>query len=362
MADEVMAAPAAVPQAAPQAAPDVAPQVTEQPVVNEGGNNESTVQSQSVDTQQPGQVESQVEPTNLEEAFKQLNAMESQAAQESVQKTDDAQDGSIQNQSNKESEQLSTSDSSGSNDERGANNDREAGDNADRSQQFNARSYVQTIENSVIKRSQMEAMNELQKAGVKMMDLEDITRRDEESGRISLINPDNGEPFADRVSAQTWLDTQNNQVRTQANKLATSKASELRKSIMPAVRTEVFKNTTYQTMDPITQNVFNELIDPYGVKNANGDVVGFDCDLDAMHQRAKSIVSQFNTGNAVAQVQSQATAPQQKSIATPNENSEVATPSVDMPSSSNGSVAEDPEPKTLEEALKIVYKNQERRQ
>ncbi len=108
-------------------------------------------------------------------------------------------------------------------------------------------------------------------------------------------------------------------------------------------------------MDQITQNVFNELIEPYAVNNKAGQRVGFDCDLDAMAQRASSIVNQFGIQQQVAQQQAA-----QQTIATPNPKAEVAQPSVDMNTESNNARAEYPEPKNLEEALKIVYAEKEK--
>lgn len=345
----------AQPTAAPEAAPATEPQSV--PTEPSGQAGQQVTETQGMDN---GQANYQ-EPTNLSEALEQHYAMESNATQGTVQDTENVGSGEQGNQlpnqtSNAQGEPDVSQQSSVPDTVQGSQNaelqtDQGPGESTSSEPQFNTRAYLQRVENAVMQEARNQAVSELQQNNVKLMQFDDIIQRDENTGQMQFINPDTKEAFRDRVDAQRWLDTQNNQVKAVATRIADQKASEIRKNVGPAARTQIFINTTYKNMDEITRNVFNNLIEPYAINNAQGERIGFSCDLDAQHKVAQQIVQGF-------QPKPQSQPAQEAPKAEPP-----TSPAMNMQTSSEqpaGQFDYEKEPTNVAEALEIQYRLEDR--
>jgi len=355
MANEASANVAPVNQAAPQAPAEAtaAPSSETQaaPVEQTGGNENATVNQ--TNTEQTNNVESQqktfTEPTNLSEALEQVYSMESAGTKESVQEGETTQQPEQSQQPQQQEtkqeprQQIDTSKQL----ETTKQSDNRSGRSTDRQPQFNQRAYAENVNKTIIETSRREAAKELSDAGVKLYTFADVVERDENTGRTEFKNPDDGSVFRNRTEAQQWIDTQNKQVKETANNLTLQKAAQYRRTVRPAMEAQIFLNTRYQQMDTTTQNVFNELIEPYAINNNQGQRIGFNCDLNAMANKATTIVNNYFP----KQQQQQAKA-QEQPVAKAQP-SKVSQPDLNMQTSGEPDKPEYPEPTNLEEALKI---------
>lgn len=207
-------------------------------------------------------------------------------------------------------------------------------------------SDYQSIQDNLIdsiRRQAAAAANEqFQKNGITKWSLGQLYQRDEQTGRTTFTNPDDPEhPFTSRAEAQAWCDSINKQIEDEWLQYANAKQREFADQTLPAMRLLQFA-PTYDSMPTDVQDTFETLIEPYSVRDSTGAVIGFSCDLEAMHQMAIRIESKHN-GGAVARPPM--TAP--------------AEPALDATTTGTGtgkaSGSED-DPKNLADAFKILSK------
>ena len=174
-----------------------------------------------------------------------------------------------------------------------------------------------------------------QENNVRLMTIQDIYQRNED-GTVIFKNPDNpNRPFESRADAQQWINSINTQINASYQDEVRKAKAEMYQNITPSLRVFSFIEK-YNKMDPDVASVFDDLIDPYSVRDGSGKIIGFNCDLDAAAAQAESIVTKIRGNNPPAQKQQAQKKPQQ------------STPAMDMKTGVGSS--NDSEPKTLQEA------------
>lgn len=160
----------------------------------------------------------------------------------------------------------------------------------------------------------------MQEKEYKHISAEDLVERDERTGRIRFVSPDDSEKdrvayFASRSQAQEYVDVINRQIDEKAKAYAKQQQQELIKQNAPVFELYRFA-PKLKTMSELEINLMDDIIKPYEVYNNNGEVVGYNCNLDAAASQAKYQVQQLikRYGN---QIQQQANQGEEKPVSRP---------------------------------------------
>ena len=138
-----------------------------------------------------------------------------------------------------------------------------------------------------------QAVAEYQRDGVRPITMNDLYQRDQATGRVTYINPDDrSRPFSSRMEAQQWIDSFNSQLRQEIQTRARAVSRELSKQMAPARRLLAFA-PTFDAMDAQTREVFDDLVEGFEVRNQQGEVVGYTCDLNRMAKRARRMAEKY---------------------------------------------------------------------
>lgn len=189
-----------------------------------------------------------------------------------------------------------------------------------------------------------QAVAEYQRDGIRPITMNDLYQRDQSTGRVTYMNPDDrSRPFSSRMEAQQWIDSFNSQLRQEIQARARAVSRELSKQMAPARRLLAFA-PTFDAMDARTREVFDDLIEGYEVRNQQGEVVGYSCDLNKAAERARRMAAKYGRSGGRA---SKTGASQQ----------EARTPAEDLRSHGSANARrKDPnrEPRDLNEAFEIM--------
>ena len=184
--------------------------------------------------------------------------------------------------------------------------------------------------------------------------IDELYRKDENTGRVSFVNPDDpdGPGFSSRSECQQWINAWNQAVDNKFRQDVNAKQQELIVQELPKVRVMDFY-PTYMAMDKTTQSIFDQLVDQYALKDANGETYGYNVDLNAVGKQAAGIAKMFQQQGQGQQQQQQAEpAAQQQTGGT--------MPAMDM-KTGNGKSLDDEEPTTIQEAMRIYNKKNRRK-
>lgn len=110
----------------------------------------------------------------------------------------------------------------------------------------------------------------------------DIYKRAED-GTVSFINPDTGKPFTGdnpRAQAKQWVDQYNEELKETFDRMARSRHSELMETQKPVNELMAFA-PVYEKLDPVRRDMLDALIEDYEVHDADGQAIGYSCDLNA---------------------------------------------------------------------------------
>ena len=202
------------------------------------------------------------------------------------------------------------------------------------------------------RQAMMETYDMFQKNGIKSQwSIGDLYERDEQSGRVRFRNPDVNDDrdpdayFRTRKEADDWVNSMNAQINQQFRQEVGKKIGELRKEALPRVQLMRFANT-YERLDDMTRNILEDLVEDYAIVK-DGQVIGFNCDLNRALEQARRISSRYAGQQQQTQTQQQAQQPQAQQQA--NE------PAMDM-QTSGGSGPVDSEPKDINEAMEMLNK------
>lgn len=176
--------------------------------------------------------------------------------------------------------------------------------------------------------------------------IEELYQRDEQTGRVTFKNPDDPtRDFASRAEAQQWVDAFNKQIEMRFRQEVNKKQQELVEANAPQLRLIAFA-PKFEAMDKAAQDILDDLIEPYAVKDNNGNVVGYNVNLDAMAAQAVKIAKRFPSQPAANEPEGSQEPEQQAS-----------RPAMNLPTG-NGKNPEEAEPKSIGEALKMYDKQQ----
>ena len=168
----------------------------------------------------------------------------------------------------------------------------------------------------------------------------DICKRDAD-GVPHFYNPETGQEFRGdnpRRQALEWCEDYNKEVARAFNIACEKYEAHLKNEAAPSIAVMKFKEK-YDKLDDIRKGMFDNYIEDYVIKNDQGKIIGYDCDLDKV---LALVERQISTIQAYAKSrQPQTTAPQPQNRG----------PVLDMKTSS-GAVASGDKPVTsLEEAM-----------
>ena len=199
------------------------------------------------------------------------------------------------------------------------------------------RGLIENLNKSAIAK----ATKEFRDANIREFQMKDLYERTSD-GRVIYHNPDDpNRPFSSRMEAQSWIDSFNGQVRNELKRRALEIRNEDADSILPSLRLMDFA-PSYDAMDDAVREMFDDLIEGYEVLDSNGNVIGYNCDLDKMASKAERMASRF----------SKAKPSKRRTKTTKTANEETRQPSLDMRShGSGGNGKMKREPQTLEEAM-----------
>lgn len=185
----------------------------------------------------------------------------------------------------------------------------------------------------------MEATRVFKENGINQVTINDLYQRDDR-GRVTFTNPDDPDrPFSNRQEAQQWVDAYNSQVKQEWNKYAVEVRDRYMQDTMPAMRLMQFA-PIYDSMDSKAQEIMDQIIEPYQVKDNSGMVIGFSCDLNAAKAQAEKLCSMFGE-KPQAQQQIQQAPP--------------SGPALDARTSGSSNPQNDVhEPKNLQDAFKMI--------
>lgn len=177
------------------------------------------------------------------------------------------------------------------------------------------------------------------------MDDADICKRDED-GVPHFYNPETGQEFRGdnpRRQAQEWVDDYNRELARVFNNTCEQYEQHLRQESNPKLEVMKFK-PKYDKLDDIRRGMFENVIEDYEIKDGNGDVIGYSCDLD----KALALVDR-----QINMIQGYAKQHQQK------QKEEPSGPALDMKTSSGAVQAgNDTPPASLAEAMERLQNAQ----
>ena len=295
------------------------------------------------------EIQATSEPTDIAQAFKLYNQANRAAAEEPVASGEVGEPDGVES-----GEPITSSDGAG--EPIGSTVGTEP-DDTDGSL-GGSTTFVEPIDYSpakqeVLKNIQNQAIEnvrkELKDNGVEMWSITDIReqetdRNGEPTGRVVYRNPDDpNNPFTSRTEAQAFIDSINNEIQNLFRKKVNEEQQNLLNQSWPTLQMMDFANT-YQSMNQIEKDIFDDLVAPYAITNDKNAIIGFNVNLGAVANTARQIAKRFNTGNSnQGETQTNGKAKQQTST----------QPAMDI-KSGNGASLDETEPKTLGEALKRV--------
>lgn len=170
----------------------------------------------------------------------------------------------------------------------------------------------------------------------------DICKRDEDGVR-HFYNPETGKEFYSsnpRREAQDWVDDYNREIARLFNKACAQYEQHLKQEAEPGLKILEFA-PKYNKLDDIRRGMFDNVIQDYEIKDKDGKITGYSCDLD----KALALVER-----QVAMIQSYAK--QHKAAQNNTEEPKASGPALDMKTSS-GAVqsGEQKEVQSLAEAM-----------
>ena len=288
-------------------------------------------------------------PIDLAQAFKMLNQANRETAEEHVETTGDG--GSGEPESNApdapEEQQVETGEGEGA---VAVDDDEQSGDGGS----GGPSDFIEPIDfdsrrQEILRGLQQQALSKVRQDftnnGITPCSIEDLYQRDENTGRVTFKNPDDPtHDFASRAEAQQWVEAFNKQIESRFRQEVNKAQQELMNQNAPTLRLIAFA-PKFNSMSKIEQEIMDDLIEGYAVKDNHGQVVGYNVNLDSAAAQAKRIAKRY---------QQQAPASKQSGQTAAKDNGS-SGPALDMPTGT-GKSADEAEPKNIGEALKMIDK------
>lgn len=128
---------------------------------------------------------------------------------------------------------------------------------------------------------------------INKISINDLMKVDERSGTKEFINPDTNRPFSSsnpRSEAQAFVRDYNADLDAQFGQRCHAIMPNIERSYSPVLEFHSFL-PTWQKMDPFRQEMFEELVDGHELRDKQGSIVGYDCDLNAISNQMERQIS-----------------------------------------------------------------------
>ena len=217
--------------------------------------------------------------------------------------------------------------------------------------------FEEKLTEDIRNRAINEVANEFVKRGIRnrdgvlgaTLDDPDICKRDSD-GVPRFYNPETGREFTGdnpRRQAQEWVDDYNKELSRVFNETCEQYEEHLKQESAPQLAVMKFA-PKYEKLDDIRRGMFDNVIQDYEVKDSDGKVVGYTCDLDKALALVDRQIEMIQSYGRQRQQEQQAQQPQQPS-----------GPALDMKTSSGAVQAgNDEPPKSLAEAMERLQNAQ----
>ena len=170
--------------------------------------------------------------------------------------------------------------------------------------------YEQELNEDVRNRAINEIAQEFIKRGIRntngklgaTLDDADICKRDED-GVPHFYNPETGREFTGdnpRREAKQWVDDYNEELARVFNTACEQYEQHLKQESEPQLAVMKFA-PKYEKLDDIRRGMFENVIEDYEIKDNDGKVVGYSCDLDkalALVDRQIAMIQSYAKKNA----------------------------------------------------------------
>lgn len=154
-------------------------------------------------------------------------------------------------------------------------------------------SYEQELMQELTNYSISSAIKRFTDKGIKPITINDLYTRTDD-GRAVYRNPDDSSrPFNNRMEAQQWIDSFNNQLRDDVRREANRIKIQTAKQMKPSIELMRFA-PRFDSMSKSEQSILDDLIEDYEVRNANGEIIGYNCDLNRMADKAVRLAAKYN--------------------------------------------------------------------
>lgn len=130
--------------------------------------------------------------------------------------------------------------------------------------------------------------------GIKPLSISDLYSRTDD-GRVVYRNPDDkSRPFNNRMEAQQWVDSFNEQLRGDVRREANKVKIQMAKQLRPSIELMRFA-PRFDSMSKGEQEILDDLIEDYEVRNREGKLIGYSCDLNKMADKAIKLATKYNS-------------------------------------------------------------------
>lgn len=215
--------------------------------------------------------------------------------------------------------------------------------------------YTREMSDRIFKIAQREVKAQFAKDNKRHITAMDL-RQIDDKGNVTYYNPDNpNQPFRDNQyrnalsQAREWADNYNARVDADYEQTLNKRMGELAQAVKPSIDFMRFSNDVLPYLSDAEVQCLDMLVERYEIKDKQGNVIGYKCDLYEEAALAKRMAAQYTSQQEPMQ-QSQNAQPQTQ-------------PAVDMntASSAANAAAAQKEPKNINEAMRMVnakYKRQ----
>ena len=181
--------------------------------------------------------------------------------------------------------------------------------------------FEQELDASIRDQAISEVAQEFIKRGVRnvngklgaTLDDPDICKRDDD-GVPHFYNPETGQEFRGdnpRRQAQEWVDDYNKELARVFNNTCEQYENHLREQEAPKVAVRKFA-PKYNKLDDIRRGMLDNVIEDYEIRDNNGDLIGYSCDIDkalAMVERQITMIQNYAKQAQPKQEQQQSSGP-----------------------------------------------------
>lgn len=162
-----------------------------------------------------------------------------------------------------------------------------------------------------------------------------------------FYNPDTGREFTGdnpRRQAQEWVDDYNKELAIAFNNSCEEYANKLMQQQNHQLKVLEFA-PKYDQLDPVRKTMFDSVIESHEIRSSDGELLGYDCDLDKTLASVDRIVESLQAYGKARQAENPS--------GSANDAPAASGPALDMKSSS-GAVNQSKEPTSLAEAMEML--------